>query len=329
MKIAVLGAPGFGGSNVCVELLNRGHQVTGISRSPEKLGKHDRYNPKPLDLQNASIAKLVEAFKGFDVIVNAYNPPSGPDLYSKFTHTLMSPNERTIAERYPESFLETVRKILIAVKSSKPQPYFIVIGGTGSLELGRSQPYETVADSREFWLAYRRAVADSEAATAHMEERIGGGPMAEGMRKYRNARIALHAGKASDADRQAIKEAEEPVVSGPNPLPDLPLAARASFLMFEGNESFRWSFVSPSGQYRPGPRTGKYEVIRDTVPLAPESAGDSKSENQYEGRLLGISAADLGVAIADEAEKQEKVGWHWSAFAELPSDEAMSSYARI
>ena len=83
MKIAVLGAPGFGGSNVCVELLNRGHEVTGISRSPEKLGKHDHYKPKPLDLQVASIPELVEAFAGFEVIVNAYNPPKGPDLYSR------------------------------------------------------------------------------------------------------------------------------------------------------------------------------------------------------------------------------------------------------
>ncbi|KAI7302451.1 hypothetical protein KC315_g16141 [Hortaea werneckii] len=319
MQIAVLGPAGFGGSNVCVELLNRGHNLTGISRNPEKIGKHDRFRPYPLDLLTASIAQLIEAFEGQDAVINAFNPPAGPYMY--------------------RDFLETTRRLVVAAKAAKV-PYFIMIGGTGSLYLGSEvDPHATCADSREFWLAYRRGVADSEAATYHMEERLGfASPMAKGMRVYRQARLALLAGKANEAELQTIKEVEDPIAYGPNPVPDLPLAARASFQMFDGNPSFRWSFVSPPGMYRPGPRTGQYEVHRDTAPLIdgpPNTSGKTASDfsasggNRYEGRLGGITAADLGVAIADEVEKQEKVGWHWSATAELVEDQAVGSYVTL
>ena len=79
MKVAVTG---YGGSPTCVELLNRGHEVIGISRHPEKLGTHEKYRPQPLDVSAASIEDLVEAFKGVDVVVNSFNPPPGPTMYS-------------------------------------------------------------------------------------------------------------------------------------------------------------------------------------------------------------------------------------------------------
>ncbi|KAK4982483.1 hypothetical protein LTR50_007723 [Elasticomyces elasticus] len=286
MHVAVIGPAGFGGSHVCKELLDRGHSVTGVSRSPEKLGKHERYTPKAVDLGTASIQDVMEAFQGIDVVVNSYNPPGGPTMY--------------------KTFLETARKVVTAVKLAKV-PYLITIGGTGSLDLGSKYPHQTAADSREFWVAYRRANADSEAATAHMEDRLGPGPMTESMRAYRTARVALKAGKADKTHKKTIKDTEDPILHGADPIPDLPLAARASFLWYEGNETFRWSFVSPPSQYRPGPRTGKYEAVKDVVPMKPESEGQS-SDNEFNGRLLGASTADVAVAIVDEADKQERVG---------------------
>jgi len=50
LKIAVLGPAGFGGSYLCVELINRGHHVTGVSRNPDKLGKHNLYSTTRVDL---------------------------------------------------------------------------------------------------------------------------------------------------------------------------------------------------------------------------------------------------------------------------------------
>lgn len=83
MRVAVLGPAGFGGSHVCVELLNRGHDVVGISRSPETLGKNEHYRPITLDLLKASVKDLVDILKDVDVLINCYNPPAGPTTYSK------------------------------------------------------------------------------------------------------------------------------------------------------------------------------------------------------------------------------------------------------
>ena len=65
MRVAVIGPTGYSGSHTCVELLNRGYEVSGISRNPEKLGTHHKYKPIRLDVNTASIEQLVEAFKGF------------------------------------------------------------------------------------------------------------------------------------------------------------------------------------------------------------------------------------------------------------------------
>ena len=69
LKVAVIGSTGYAGSHTCIELLSRGHSVSGVTRSPEKLGSHPRYIPKVVDLEKASIEQLIEIFAGHDVIV--------------------------------------------------------------------------------------------------------------------------------------------------------------------------------------------------------------------------------------------------------------------
>ena len=89
MKFAVIGPTGFGGSHVCVELLNREQDVVGISRNPEKLGQHQRYSPVKLDVATAPIKQIVDTFKDMDVLIDAYNPPPGPTMYRKSTYELI------------------------------------------------------------------------------------------------------------------------------------------------------------------------------------------------------------------------------------------------
>ena len=69
LKVAILGSTGYVGSHTCIELLSRGHYVTGLSRNPEKIGAHSRYTPKPIDLESASIAEFIETFRGHDAVV--------------------------------------------------------------------------------------------------------------------------------------------------------------------------------------------------------------------------------------------------------------------
>jgi putative NADH-flavin reductase len=83
VRVAVIGPSGFGGSAITIELIDRGHDVIGISRNPDKLGKHDKYTPYVLDVGSASIAELVKAYANVDVVINTYNPPYAPNVYSK------------------------------------------------------------------------------------------------------------------------------------------------------------------------------------------------------------------------------------------------------
>lgn len=74
LNIGIIGPAGFGGSYLAVELINRGHRVRGISRHPEKLGRHESYTPYPIDLEKAPIEEISMAFSGLDVLVNEYGP---------------------------------------------------------------------------------------------------------------------------------------------------------------------------------------------------------------------------------------------------------------
>lgn len=70
LSVLVVGATGHGGSYLCLELINRGHFVTGMARRPEKLGAHPLYRPKAFDVVNSPFLELIEEFnRGYDVIV--------------------------------------------------------------------------------------------------------------------------------------------------------------------------------------------------------------------------------------------------------------------
>lgn len=76
LRFGVIGPAGFGGSYLCVELINRGHHVVGISRNPGKLGLHERYTPISADISRQSIKELALIFENIDVVVNEYGPHS-------------------------------------------------------------------------------------------------------------------------------------------------------------------------------------------------------------------------------------------------------------
>ena len=102
-------------------------------------------------------------------------------------------------------------------------------------------------------------------------------------------------------------------------------AARTSFMFFDGNTSFPWTFLSPPPLYRSGKRAGKYEIEVNTVPLK----GPQKTDNIFEGRLTGIAASDMAIAIADEAENRAHLGLHWTVSGDLSDDAPAPSYVKI
>ena len=114
MKVALIGATGFVGSHLLTELLNRGHDVTAIVRSPEKITTQNALlkvvKGDVFDQENLS-----GLLAGNDVVLSAYNPGwTNPDIYNEF--------------------LKGSVAIESATKTSGVKRYFVV-GGAGSLEV--------------------------------------------------------------------------------------------------------------------------------------------------------------------------------------------------
>jgi len=103
MKIAVIGATGNAGSRIVTELLNRGHEVLGLARHPEKM------QPRPgLTLTQGDIkdeAGMARLLSGQDAAI----------------HTVR--------------FLNTDARSAIGAAKKSGVKRFLVVGGAGSLEV--------------------------------------------------------------------------------------------------------------------------------------------------------------------------------------------------
>ena len=110
MKIAVIGATGFVGTNITNELVSRNHEVLGISRDAKV---SDKNNLTFINRDVLNVNELANAIKGYDVVVSAYNPGwTNPNIY--------------------DDYLKGAQSIQKAVKLAGVKR-FIVIGGAGSL----------------------------------------------------------------------------------------------------------------------------------------------------------------------------------------------------
>lgn len=108
MKVAIIGATGFVGSNILNEVVNRNHEVTAIVRNPKT---SENVNWVKADVFNTD--ELANALKGNDVVISAYNPGwTNPNIY--------------------DDFIAGSKAIQEAVKKSGIKRY-ITIGGAGSL----------------------------------------------------------------------------------------------------------------------------------------------------------------------------------------------------
>ena len=115
MKVAFIGASGNVGSRILQELLRRGHEVTAIVRSPEKL------SPQPaLTAQRGDISEpgsVVPVLRGHDAVISSVH----------FT------------DLDPLTFLEAIKQSGV--------PRVLVVGGAGSLEVA---PGVQLVDTPDF-----------------------------------------------------------------------------------------------------------------------------------------------------------------------------------
>lgn len=114
MKIAIIGATGFVGSEVLKEALDRGHEVTAIARIASSISeKKEKLVLKDVDVNDVS--KLAQVLRGNEVVISAYNPGwNNPNIY--------------------RDYLDGAKAIQKAVKEAEVKR-LIVVGGAGSLFL--------------------------------------------------------------------------------------------------------------------------------------------------------------------------------------------------
>jgi putative NADH-flavin reductase len=227
-------------------------------------------------------------------------------------------------------FVEVTRKIVLAVRVAKV-PYFIMVGGTGSLYVP-GQDHVVAGEYGHFWRAFRQAIADSESHVQYMEERLG--PLGVGLRKLRDARTKVRDGTATEEDITFMKEYYDNTFHG-DYSQTFVKAARMTWMFFDGNNSFNWSYASPPARYRPSGRGESISISYDFLPLSMQPRAehyigwDKQDPEDIEGRLEGISTADFARAIADDAETQAQKGRHWTAYTPLQDDTPHPSYAKF
>jgi uncharacterized protein len=131
MKIAVVGASGNAGSRIVAELTRRGHAITAIARSPEKVAPQPGVTPTRGDVMDqGSLARLLA---GHDAAVSSVH------------------------------FLDfDPVKLIGAVKDSKVGRY-LVVGGAGSLEVA---PGVRLVTTPGFPVAYK---AEAEKGAAFLD----------------------------------------------------------------------------------------------------------------------------------------------------------------
>ena len=113
MKVAVIGS-GFTGGPIIAEGLQRGHEITVLVRSPEKVPAHERQTVVKVDVLETQM--LARGLRGHDVLINAWSPGRG-----------------LIATDLFEQFVTGYRSIIAAAKLAGVQR-FLAVGGAASLQ---------------------------------------------------------------------------------------------------------------------------------------------------------------------------------------------------
>jgi len=127
MKVALIGATGYVGSRILVELLQRGHRVTGLARNPQTLSPHASLTAQSVDVLN--VEQLSNILNGHEAVISAFNPgrmTAGADVFDKHV---------------------AGHKAILSAVNKAGVKRFLAVGGAASLKTASGQEY---LDSPEF-----------------------------------------------------------------------------------------------------------------------------------------------------------------------------------
>lgn len=138
MKIALFGAGGMLGSRIAKEALDRGHELTAVSRDPMKLTlEHPRLHKLTGDALDP--ASVTAAVLGQDAVISAFGPGHHGD---------------------PQDVVRAARALTAGVKAAGVKR-LLVVGGAGGLEV---KPGLQLVDTPDFPAAWKPiALAHREA----------------------------------------------------------------------------------------------------------------------------------------------------------------------
>jgi putative NADH-flavin reductase len=118
MKVALIGATGYVGSQLLNEALNRGHEVTAIVRRIERLPERPGLTAKQADVMD--VDALAALLAGHEAVIAAFNP------------------DRTVPGDVFERMVDGAKSIIAATKKSGVKR-LLAVGGAGSLEVAPGQ----------------------------------------------------------------------------------------------------------------------------------------------------------------------------------------------
>jgi putative NADH-flavin reductase len=101
MKVALIGATGMAGARILTELIARGHQVSAVVRSPEKVAAHPQVQAYKADINEPQ--SLIAILKQHDAVISAVH------------------------------FLEMQIEQLLAALTAAQVPRYLMVGGAGGL----------------------------------------------------------------------------------------------------------------------------------------------------------------------------------------------------
>lgn len=119
-KVALIGASGQAGSRILKELSDRGHSVTAIARSPEKIAVLPGVTARKGDVLDRD--GLAELLRGHDAVISSVH------------------------------FSDTDPRVLIGAVKASGAGRYLVVGGAGSLEVA---PGQRLVDKPNFPAAYK------------------------------------------------------------------------------------------------------------------------------------------------------------------------------
>ena len=124
MKIAVIGATGLVGNAVVLELAARNHQVSAFARNIAKVAQHPNVQAVAADVNAPDFA---DKLAGFDAVVSAFKVSwDSPNLVQD---------------------IKTGYDNLFAAFKAAQLPYYLIIGGAGSLNVA---PNLQLVDTPDF-----------------------------------------------------------------------------------------------------------------------------------------------------------------------------------